>query len=326
MPGNLVRTGARILSGAWARPSAPGRAAAAASLAVSSSATQTGNTTTTPPGMRSVTTAAATARPRIVSQSSPLKSFSQRRTLFIRTDTTPNRDALKFLPGVEVKPSSISSPFIEYLTPRSTIAPPYPSQLASKLMSVDGVTSVFYGADFITVTKAEDVLWEHIKPEIFALITEAVTSGEKLVFIADKPSQTSAAGGEQAAADRNEGGAEGELDSLAYDENDDETVGMIKELLETRIRPTIQQDGGDIEFVGFKGGQVMLKLRGACRTCDSSTATLKDGIEKMLSHYIEEVEGVTQVLDEAEEIAVKEFAKFEEQLKNQKRSNMEQAA
>ena len=93
---------------------------------------------------------------------------------------------------------------------------------------------------------------------------------------------------------------------------------MIQELLETRIRPAIQEDGGDIEFRGFHDGQVQLKLRGACRTCDSSTVTLKNGIESMLMHYIEEVKGVQQVMDQEEEVAMKEFAKFEEKLKAQK--------
>lgn len=119
-----------------------------------------------------------------------------------------------------------------------------------------------------------------------------------------------------------ESGQEGtELDSLAYDENDSEVVGMIKELLETRVRPAIQEDGGDIEFRGFHDGQVLLKLRGACRTCDSSTVTLKNGIESMLMHYIEEVKGVQQVMDQEEEMAMKEFAKFEEKLKQQKGPN-----
>ncbi|KAG7129756.1 NifU-like protein like [Verticillium longisporum] len=93
---------------------------------------------------------------------------------------------------------------------------------------------------------------------------------------------------------------------------------MIKELLETRIRPAIQEDGGDIEFRGFEDGVVLLKLRGACRTCDSSTVTLKNGIEGMLMHYIEEVKSVNQVMDPEEDIALEEFAKFEEKLKAQK--------
>lgn len=109
-----------------------------------------------------------------------------------------------------------------------------------------------------------------------------------------------------------------EEDSLTIKDDDDEVVAMIKELLETRIRPAIQDDGGDLEFRGFKDGIVMLKLRGACRTCDSSTVTLKNGIESMLMHYIEEVKGTEQVLDEEELIANEEFKKFEEKLKQQK--------
>ncbi|POR32315.1 NifU-like protein [Tolypocladium paradoxum] len=224
------------------------------------------------------------------------------RTIFIQTENTPNPDALKFLPNHRVVPPEVATPFIEYLTPRSTISPPHPSPLAAKLMNIDGVTSVFYGADFITITKAGDANWAHIRPEIFALITEAITSGETLVTVAE----------------RKEGDAAAEEDSLAYNDDDDEVVGMIKELLETRIRPAIQEDGGDIEFRGFDDGFVKLKLRGACRTCDSSTVTLKNGIEGMLMHYIEEVKGVHQILDQEEEVAMQEFAKFEEKLKQQK--------
>lgn len=203
-----------------------------------------------------------------------------RRTIFIQTEPTPNADALKFLPNQRILPEELSTPFIEYLNPRSTIAPPYPSPLAAQLMNADGVKAVFYGADFITVTKDADANWAHIKPEVFALITEAITSGQKIVSVAEKKEGAAAAG------QGGEAGGEGEADSLAYDENDDEVVGMIKELLETRIRPAIQEDGGDIEFRGFEDGQVHLKLRGACRTCDSSTVTLKNGIEGMLMHYV----------------------------------------
>lgn len=194
------------------------------------------------------------------------------RSIFIQTENTPNPDALKFLPnhGQPILPTGLSSPFLEYLNPRSTLAPPHPSPLAAQLMNIDGVTSVFYGADFITVTKATDSNWAHIKPEVFSLITEAVSSGAPIVNV------TEARSAEEGA----------EEDSLSYNENDSETVGMIKELLETRIRPAIQEDGGDIEFRGFENGQVMLKLRGACRTCDSSTVTLKNGIEGMLMHYV----------------------------------------
>jgi Fe-S cluster biogenesis protein NfuA len=170
-----------------------------------------------------------------------------------------------------VLPEGFGSPFLEYLTPRSTLAAPHPSPLAAQLLSVDGVTSVFYGPDSITVTKASDAVWAHVKPEVFSLITEAVASGAEIV---------------NAAAGEGGEGQESERDSLSFSEQDSEVVAMIKELLETRIRPAIQEDGGDIEFRGFDDGQVMLKLRGACRTCDSSTVTLKNGIESMLMHYV----------------------------------------
>ncbi|CAO2650834.1 Nn.00g091310.m01.CDS01 [Neocucurbitaria sp. VM-36] len=228
-----------------------------------------------------------------------------RRTMFIQTEPTPNADALKFNPNTRVLPENISSPFLEYLNPRSTLAPPHPSPLAASLMNIDGVTSVFFAADYITVTKDSATPWAHIKPEVFSLITEFLTSGQPVV------NTVAAKAGEQG-----QGGQE--ADSLAYDENDDDVVGMIKELLDTRVRPAIQEDGGDIEFRGFNDGQVLLKLRGACRTCDSSTVTLKNGIESMLMHYIEEVKGVQQVLDQEEEIALEAFAKFEQNLARQK--------
>lgn len=170
---------------------------------------------------------------------------------------------------------------------------------------MDGVTSVFYGPDFITVTKSADTNWAHVKPEVFSLITETVTAGEPIVS-----TNSSSATSDSPTVEN----------TLAANDEDDEVVAMIKELLETRVRPAIQEDGGDIDYRGFKDGIVRLKLRGACRTCDSSTVTLKNGIESMLMHYIEEVKGVDQVLDEEEQIAIEEFAKFEEKLRLQKGS------
>ncbi|KAI9371508.1 scaffold protein Nfu/NifU N terminal-domain-containing protein [Aspergillus egyptiacus] len=227
-----------------------------------------------------------------------------KRTIFIQTESTPNPDALKFIPNHRVLPEDFATSFLEYLSPRSTVAPPHPSSLAANLFNVDGVQSVFYGPDFITVTKASDANWAHIKPEVFSLITQAVTSGEAIVNTVAKSGENAQKGGE--------------VDSLSYNEEDDEVVSMIKELLETRIRPAIQEDGGDIDFRGFQNGIVMLKLRGACRTCDSSTVTLRNGIESMLMHYIEEVQGVEQVTDPEEEVSLHEFAKFEEKLRQQK--------
>ncbi|KAL9087717.1 MAG: hypothetical protein Q9165_006484 [Trypethelium subeluteriae] len=222
-----------------------------------------------------------------------------------RRYTKRRRKALKFKPNHQILPKGFQSPFLEYLSPRATLAPPHPSPLAAQLLNVDGVTSVFFGSDFITVTKDSGTPWAHVKPEVFSLITETINSGTPIVnTVEGKAGESGQDGAEQ--------------DTLGYDENDSEVVQMIKELLETRIRPAIQEDGGDIEFRGFHDGQVLLKLRGACRTCDSSTVTLKNGIESMLMHYIEEVQGVQQVMDQEEEVAMKEFAKFEEKLRQQK--------
>lgn len=180
---------------------------------------------------------------------------------------------MKFVPNHRVLPEDFPTSFLEYLSPRSTLSPPYPSPLAAKLLDVEGVTSVFYGPDFITIMKASDAEWPHIKPEIFSLITQAVTGGETIVTIVESDGSENSQDG-------------GMVDSLSYNEDDDEVVSMIKELLETRIRPAIQEDGGDIDFRGFEDGIVMVKLRGSCRTCDSSTVTLKNGIESMLMHYV----------------------------------------
>ncbi|KAL2797161.1 scaffold protein Nfu/NifU N terminal-domain-containing protein [Aspergillus keveii] len=245
-----------------------------------------------------------TLRPHHLSAVQTGQSPANKRTIFIQTESTPNPDALKFIPNHRVLPEEFPTSFLEYLSPRSTLAPPHPSSLAANLFNVDGVQSIFYGPEFITVTKASDANWAHIKPEVFSLITEAVTSGEAIVNTVAKSGENAQKGGE--------------ADSLSYNEEDDEVVSMIKELLETRIRPAIQEDGGDIEFRGFENGIVMLKLRGACRTCDSSTVTLRNGIESMLMHYIEEVQGVEQATDPEEEVSMLEFAKFEEKLRQQK--------
>ncbi len=169
-------------------------------------------------------------------------------------------------------PQDLSSTSLEYLSPRSTIAGPNPSPLAGRLLSMDGITSVFYGPDFITVTKAPDAHWAHLKPQVYSLISEAFNSSEAIVHITKRHS--SASHNDESPS------------SVAYSESDSEVVGLIQELLDTRIRPAIQDDGGDIEFKGFKDGKVHLKLRGACRTCDSSTITLRNGIETMLKHYV----------------------------------------
>jgi Fe-S cluster biogenesis protein NfuA len=151
--------------------------------------------------------------------------------------------------------------------------PHHRSELAGRLLAVEGVTGVFVGRDFVTVSKDPGVAWALVKPEAFALIAEAVAGGRPVVEVV-RPRGGDAAEGK--------GQEEAEGDSLAVAEGDGEVVAMIKELLDTRIRPAIREDGGDIEFRGFEDGIVSLKLRGACRTCDSSTVTLRNGIESML--------------------------------------------
>nr|XP_060643476.1 NFU1 iron-sulfur cluster scaffold homolog, mitochondrial [Anolis sagrei ordinatus] len=189
------------------------------------------------------------------------------RSMFIQTQDTPNPNSLKFIPGKPVLPSRT----MEFTSPAST----YCSPLARQLFRIEGVKSIFFGADFITVTKeSEDVDWNLIKPDIYATIMDFFASG--LPVITDE-------------APRPE---------TAPSEEDDEVVLMIKELLDTRIRPTVQEDGGDVLFKGFEDGIVQLKLQGSCTSCPSSIITLKNGIQNMLQFYIPEVEGVEQVVDE----------------------------
>ncbi|KAJ3294125.1 hypothetical protein HK104_003904 [Borealophlyctis nickersoniae] len=206
--------------------------------------------------------------------------------MFIQTEQTPNVDSLKFKPGVTVLPSGTH----EFLSARESLASP----LAAALFRIDGVQSVFFGPDFITVSKDPDGTWQLMKPDIYAAIMDHFASGQPIM--------------------KEDGGQSALRDDTEILPDDSDTVVMIKELLDSRIRPTIQEDGGDIEYRGFDNGIVKLKLKGSCRTCDSSVVTLKNGIENMLMHYIPEVEGVEQVYDEVEQIAVDEFKKLENSL------------
>jgi Fe-S cluster biogenesis protein NfuA len=192
--------------------------------------------------------------------------------MFIQTEVTPNNDSLKFIPGVPVMGEGPA----EFLDTRSAL----PSPLAIRLMGIQGVTAVFYGPDFVTVSKDSENPWAVMKPEIYSTLMEFFSSGQSLF---------------RSQEERDNAGPQ---DTRIYD-SDSETVAMIKELLETRIRPAIMEDGGDIEYRGFdegKTGLVQIKLKGSCRGCESSSVTLKSGIERMLIHYIPEVKGVEQVL------------------------------
>jgi Fe-S cluster biogenesis protein NfuA len=188
--------------------------------------------------------------------------------MFIQTEDTPNPASLKFLPGREV---TGAQPPIDFPNQEAAAASP----LAAALFAVDGVNSVFFGADYIVVSKQEDVEWQLVKPALLTAIMEH--------FIAERPLM----------ADGFIGGDDGEAEIAAEDA---ETVAIIKQILDTRVRPAVAQDGGDIVFHGFEDGIVSLHMRGACAGCPSATATLKQGVENLLKHYVPSVTEVRAVL------------------------------
>lgn len=187
--------------------------------------------------------------------------------MFIQTETTPNPNTLKFLPGQEVLGSRTA-----FFTDAENAAP---SPLASALFVLPEIRAIFYGSDFITVTKKEESSWEILKPQILTTMMEHYQSGNPLMVDDEQPKA-----------------AQG---PASYSDDEQEIVDQIKELLETRVRPAVAQDGGDIIFHSFKEGIVYLEMHGACSGCPSSTATLKSGIENMLKHYVPEVMAVEPV-------------------------------
>jgi Fe-S cluster biogenesis protein NfuA len=184
--------------------------------------------------------------------------------MFIQTEATPNPSTLKFIPGRDVLASGTAD-FRSKDEARS-------SPLATRLFLIDGVNGVFLGSDFISVTKG-DIEWQHLKPVVLGAIMEHYMS-------------STAEGGEEVS----------QIDGAeSYDPEDESTVVTIKELLETRVRPAVAQDGGDITFSGFRDGVVYLHMRGACSGCPSSTATLRNGIENLLKHFCPDVRAVEPV-------------------------------
>lgn len=187
--------------------------------------------------------------------------------MFIQTESTPNPATLKFLPGRDVMGDGQVADF-----PAAEAAARSP--LAAALFAIPDVARVFFGSDFISVTK-RDGDWKHMKPAVLGAIMEHFTRGLPLIT-----------------------GTSDETDETSYgEEGDPEVVAQIKELIDTRVRPAVAQDGGDIIFKGFDGGAgiVFLHLQGSCAGCPSSTMTLKNGIENMLRHYVPEVNAVEAV-------------------------------
>ena len=180
--------------------------------------------------------------------------------MFIQTEATPNPATLKFLPGKPVlETGTLDMPNKEAAAQ---------SPLAQRLFDIQNVSGVFFGSDFISVTK-NDGDWQQIKPAILGAIMEHYMSGAALVA-ADGQGQPAA-------------------DDEFFDEKDAETVATIKDLIETRVRPAVAGDGGDITFKGYKEGIVFLQMKGACSGCPSSTATLQHGIQNLLKHFVPEV-------------------------------------
>ena len=179
--------------------------------------------------------------------------------MFIQTEATPNPATLKFLPGRTV----LASGTLDMRDPEEASRSP----LAERLFGIKSVSGVFFGTDFITVSKS-DGEWQQLKPAILGAIMEHFMSGEPLL--------------------RDAGAAVAEAEEF-FEPADAETVATIKELIETRVRPAVENDGGDITFRGFKDGVVFLDMKGACAGCPSSTATLRHGIQNLLRHYVPDV-------------------------------------
>lgn len=185
--------------------------------------------------------------------------------MFIQTEPTPNPNTMKFLPGQDVLGDETA-----FFTDKENAGA---SPLASALFELPDIRAVFYGADFITVTKKEGASWDVLKPQILTTVMEHYQSGNPLLVNVKKK----------------------EAKAENYSAEEQEIVDQIKELIETRVRPAVAQDGGDIIFHAYKDGIVKLEMHGACSGCPSSSATLKSGIENMLKHYVPEVVAVEAV-------------------------------
>ncbi|CAJ0574582.1 unnamed protein product, partial [Mesorhabditis spiculigera] len=226
------------------------------------------------------------ARVRPGSSSSILTSIT-RRNMYIQVQDTPNPLTLKFLPGQTL--INEENRTYEFANVSAAKASP----LALQLFRIDGVKSVFFGQDFVTITKKnEETEWGLMRPHIFATIADYIQSGKPLITEGQVP----------------------EYSDTAILDTDDDTVAMIKELLESRVRPMVQEDGGDITYVGFDDGVVKLKLKGSCTGCPSSSVTLKNGIQNMLQFYVPEVKDVIEVKDAEDAIIEDQLKRIEKKL------------
>ena len=189
--------------------------------------------------------------------------------MFIETETTPNPATLKFLPGRQVMPSGTR----DFATPEDAEASP----LAQALFDTGEVTGVFFGSDFVSVTAAPGASWGELKPQVVAVLLDH--------FVSEAPLFAGGDASGFAVPPEDDG-------ELGDDEGTEDVVAQIKELIETRVRPAVANDGGDIRYRGFRSGVVYLQMQGACSGCPSSTATLKHGIESLLKHYVPEVSEV----------------------------------
>lgn len=246
--------------------------------------------------------AAAAPHPVFPSSASALLQ-QQFRSIFIQTADTPNPESLKFIPtGVMVNDNEDASGF--YVTKQDSAHEILRSPLAKSLFDVEGVKAVYLGADFVTVTKFAEHKWKLLRPQLFEVLMNWADKGEPALL--DQPQIT---------------------DTTILDD-DDEIVAMIKELIEARIRPAVQEDGGDIRYVSFseETGLVTVQLAGSCVGCPSSAITLKNGVENMLMHYIPEVTNVIALEDNGEESAEEEIVPDKDEAKAKQKSYEERLA
>jgi Fe-S cluster biogenesis protein NfuA len=190
--------------------------------------------------------------------------------MFIQTEETPNPATLKFIPDGQIV---LEEGTLEFKNQKQAATS---SPLALQLFEIEGIKSIFFGKDFITITKSDEISWQKIKNEIMTTIIDFYVLGKSIIF--EKISNKS--------------------EEVKSDQEDSEIIKQIKELIEIKVRPAVAMDGGDIVYHDFKDGIVYLKLKGSCSGCPSSTITLKNGIENMLKHYVPEVEAVEQIFEE----------------------------